>query len=464
MDGKNDELQLRTFRIKRIHSRHNTDRYDHHLRTRKPRPPWRRFRRFRRRTALLYATLHPRAGRKLAKELRAEVVGRLASNFPLGVRDPGFESLLGRIMTGPIHHGDKVELFFRGEPAFASVLEAIEGAKEEILLETYILRDDETGRRFLGYLGKAVERGVRVRVLADAIGSWSTKNAYWTDMQALGIEVRQFHPLWSHFRSFLYRDHRKIIVVDRRIAFTGGMNIANEYGSSRDTEGTTWRDTHMRVDGATAWEMAIVFQEGWKRSGGRSLHLPPLTQKVSDGAKTMVLGSLPGRGSGEMASVLAALVTAARDRLWITNSYFAPNRTAIRLLASAARRGVDVRLLLQGPTDMPLVRHAGHGNYNELLESGVRIYEYVVSVLHAKTVLVDDYVSIIGSTNLDFRSFYYNAECNVLIFDEDIAQKMAVAFEKDLQPTPEILLESWVKRPLYHRIGDKLAWYLSPLL
>jgi cardiolipin synthase len=413
---------------------------------------------------LLYAILRPRAGRKLPSELRAAKVGHLAEALPLGVRDAGFERLVGRIDTGPIHSGNHVQLFFQGEEAFASVHQAIAGATREILLETYILRDDATGRKLLGLLGGAAARGVRVRVLADAYGSWTTKRKFWREMQSLGIEARLFHPLWSHLRRFLFRDHRKIIVIDRQISFTGGMNVANEYGSSRHNQNASWRDTHMRVEGPTAWELALVFNEGWERSGGASLQLPPLAPLDPSGARTLVLDSLSGRGQGETAAVLAALVAASRKRLWITNSYFAPNRTAIHLLGNAAQRGVDVRLLLQGRTDMPLVRHAGHGNFPDLLARGVRLFEYRSAILHAKTLVADDYVSVVGSSNLDFRSFYFNAECNVLVMDDATGQTMAQAFEEDLKQSIEIRLESWNQRPLTHRLGDALARCLSPLL
>ena len=431
--------------------------------TRKSASRWQVLTRFRARGALLYATLRPRAGRKLPNELRAEKVGHLAEALPLGVRDAGFERLVGRIDTGPIHHGNQIQLFFRGEEAFASVLQAIEGATQEILLETYILRDDATGRKLLGLLGGAAARGVKVRVLADAYGSWTTKRAFWREMQGLGIEARLFHPFWSHLRRFLFRDHRKIIAIDRRISFTGGMNVANEYGSSRHNKNASWRDTHVRVEGPTAWEMALVFSEGWERSGGASLHLPPLSLTDASGARTLVLDSRPGRGHGETAAVLAALVAASRKRLWITNSYFAPNGTAIRLLGHAAQRGVDVRLLLQGRSDMPWVRHAGHGNFHDLLASGVRIFEYQSAILHAKTLVVDDHVSVVGSSNLDFRSFYFNAECNVLIFDDATGRRMAQTFQEDLGQSIEMQLEAWNQRPLAHRFGDALARCLSPL-
>ena len=220
----------------------------------------------------------------------------------------------------------------------------------------------------------------------------------------------------------------------------------------------------MRVEGATAWEMTLVFGESWQRSGGVALNLPPLSPTDGTGARTLVLGSRPGRGNAETASVLAALVAASRKRLWITNAYFAPNRVAIRLLGRAAQRGVDVRLLLQGRTDMPLVRHAGHGNFPDLLASGVRLFEFQSAILHAKTLVVDDCVSVVGFSNLDFRSFFFNAECNVLTWDDETAQTMSEAFEEDLGQSLEIRLENWNHRPMGHRIGDALARCLSPLL
>jgi cardiolipin synthase len=189
-----------------------------------------------------------------------------------------------------------------------------------------------------------------------------------------------------------------------------------------------------------------------------------LRETDGNGAKTLVLDSRPGRGYAETASVLAAVVGACRQRLWVTNSYFAPRRNAIDVLGRAAQRGVDVRLLLPGISDVPLVRHAGHGYFEQLLASGVRIFEYQPAILHAKTLVADDYVTVVGSSNLDFRSFHFNAECNVLILDEETAQATASAFEHDLAGSVEIQLDQWRKRSVAHRFGDALARCLSPLL
>lgn len=412
----------------------------------------------------LAAALRPRPGRKLPDDLRAENVGRLTAAFSQGVRDVGFEQLVEQIDTGPIHVGEQVRVFFDGDEAFASILDAIGHAQQEVLLETYILRDDAAGNEILQRLGRAAGRGVSVRVLADAFGSWTTRRSFWLQMRQLGIQARLFHPFWFSIWDHLVRDHRKIIVIDRQTAFTGGMNIGNEYGSSRRIKGRRWRDTHARIEGSTAWEMALVFREGWVRAGGESFAVPKQLFSNGEGARILVLDSRPGRGYAETAAVLAAIVGACRRRLWVTNSYFAPRRLLLHLLVSAAHRGVDVRLLLPGVSDIPLVRHAGHGCFADLLASGVRIFEYQPAVLHAKTLVADDYVSVIGSSNLDVRSFHFNAECNVLVLDEDTARDMARAFEADLRDSVEIRLPQWEQRPWWRRVRDTLARHLTPVL
>lgn len=409
----------------------------------------------------------PRLGHRLPSELRAGRVGRLAGALPDGVLDPGFETLLRRIDGSPIHRGNRVEVFTRGADAFGAMCTALLGAREEILLESYILRDDATGRSFLEMLAGATRRGVQVRVLADAAGSFGTRRAFWREMAAHGIEVRLFHPLAKGLWNQVFRDHRKILVVDRRIGFTGGMNIGREYGSMPWSKPhKTWRDTHVRIEGPAAWEMAVVFAEGWRRADGKPFDLPDLVAgpDAPPGAGILVLDSRPMRGHVESASVLAAIAGAARRTLWITNAYFAPGHAALKVLGAAARRGVDVRLLLPGATDAPIVRHAGHGFYSALLASGVRVFEYQAAVLHAKSLVADDYVAVVGSSNLDFRSFYFNAECNLVILDQAAAEALAVAFRTDLEQSNEIERAPWRARPPLHRLGDRLARQLAPLL
>ncbi len=406
----------------------------------------------------------PRVGRRLEKELRPENVASFAAGLPDGVRGSAFAHLLHRIDQGPVLGGNRVEVFFQGAEAFASMCRSIDAARAEILLESYILKDDETGCVFLEALASARARGVEVKVLADFFGSFATRRRFWAEMRRRGIEVRLFNPLFPHIFLQPFRDHRKILVIDRRIGFTGGMNIGDEYGSTPGSRRGPWRDTHARVEGSAAWEMATVFSEAWHRSGGSRLALEPLEKNPQAPAAILTLDSRPGRGHGETASALTAMVAAARQRVWITNAYFAPRARAVSNLAAAAKRGVDVRLLLPGRSDVPLVRHAGHGYYASLLRRGIRIFEYEVAILHAKTLVADDFVSVVGSSNLDFRSFHFNAECNLVILDEPIGKVMAAAFEGDLKSAREITAITWHRRKPLHALGDRAARLLAPVL
>jgi cardiolipin synthase len=407
--------------------------------------------------------LRPIAGRKLPAQLRAEAVGKLAAALPDGLRDPGFPILLRRIDQSPVLEGNRVRACFRGPETFEAMRAAIDAARAEVLVESYIFKDDATGRSLLEAFARAAGRGVRVCVLADAFGSIATRRAFWKEMRSRGVEVRLFNPLFPHLLTQPFRDHRKILVVDCATAFTGGMNIGDEYGSGLSAHGGPWRDTHVKVDGPAAWAMATVFTEAWRVAGGSPIELHPLASETG-GIPVLVLDSRPGRGHGETASVLAAIVAAARKRLWITNAYFAPRRRAVEILGEAVRRGVDVRILLPGLSDVPLVRHAGHGHYAALLESGVRIFEYQTAVLHAKSATADDFLSVAGSTNLDFRSFHFNAECNLVMLDPETARTFSEAFEADLSRSVEITPALWTRRSFLHRAGDAFARCLGPFL
>jgi len=391
-----------------------------------------------------------------------------AEALPEGLADPAFLQLLSRIDESPFHAGNRVDVYFRGEDAFAAMLAAVRAAREEVLLESYIFKDDATGEAFARELCDAAMRGIRVRVLADGFGSFETKHRFWGWMRETGIETRLFHPIGFPPRWLMFRDHRKILVADRRVAFTGGMNIGEEYGASSPSPkfaGATWRDTHARVEGSAAWEMALVFEEGWRRAGGQPLGIEPGQEDLSaPGARVMVLDSRPGRGAIESASVLSSIVAGSRRRIWVTMAYFAPKERAARLIARAARRGVDVRMIFPQRTDVRLVRHAGHGFYSGLLAAGVRVFEYRAAVLHAKTMVADGLLSVIGSSNYDFRSFELNAECNFVIHDAPTAGVLERQFESDLANSDEIERAAWRRRPRWHRAFDGAARRLAPIL
>jgi cardiolipin synthase len=437
---------------------------------------------------------------RLQRPVRAWAAARVLDD---GVHDPAFRTLIQQIDDAPLHVAPPVHLLPDGADAFARMQAAMATAREEILLETYILRDDRLGTTVQAALAAAAQRGVRVCVLADAVGSIATGDRFWSLLTASGVQVCHFHRFWHHPFEALRRDHRKLLVIDRQIAFTGGMNIGEEYGSSIRQHHDAWRDTFVEVHGSVARELAAVFAEGWDRARGAPLPgleyvswsegivRPPGARPFGARALTtmvkrtlaarrrgrrvrrgrddtltpsagetlaFVIDSRPGRGERETLSVLAALVGAARERLWITTPYFAPPTQALRLLALAAQRGVDVRLLLPSArTDVALVRHAAHGAYERLLRAGVQVYEYQRATLHAKTLVVDGYASLIGSSNLDFRSLWLNAECNVLLLDASCGASMERTFREDLADSVAITADEWRKRTLGHQLLDRVA-------
>jgi cardiolipin synthase len=387
--------------------------------------------------------------------------------MPEGLRAPAFGQLLRRINDGgELHDGQHVAVFQDGDQATKAMLAAVAASASEVLLEAYIFRDDEIGQHYLRELRRAAERGVAVRVLADGWGSLTTRVSFWKAMRQAGIDVRLYRPLFSSLRWQPFRDHRKLMVVDRHIAFTGGMNIGDQYASfsRRKIRYTAMRDTHVRIEGSVAWEMAAVFGESWERAGGPPLPRASRPTNDATGAQVLVLASGPRRGYRETASILASVAAAARESLWMSSAYFVPGRSAVALIGDAAERGLDVRLLVPGHTDVPIARHAGHRWFSALLQRGVRIFEYQPAILHAKSLVADRYASVVGSTNMDMRSFRFNAECNVVVLDSVVGEAMAATFEDDLRSANEIRLDAWRRRGLFHQLGDKAAAWLRPIL
>jgi cardiolipin synthase A/B len=418
--------------------------------------------------------------------------------MPGGVGDDAFQELVETIDGASAVPARATRLYVDGAEAVAAAVEAVDGAREEILVETYILRDDRIGWLLHDRLAAAVARGVRCHVLADALGSIATRATYWRALRAIGVQLRLFHPLSLNLVTAFRRDHRKLLIVDRATVFTGGMNIGAEYGSSLRAElrtrwwlrwrhlgaerPHTWRDTMVRLDGPIAAQLAAVFAEGWSRAGGAALpalHHAEWSDDVNDAAAVplpltpvapgprsdvLILDARPGRGQPETVAILAAALGAARRRAWITTPYFAPPDAALTMLAHAVNRGVDVRLLLPAHSDVPMTQWAAHGVYARLLRAGVRLFEYEAAILHAKTMVIDDRVAVIGSANLDYRSFWHNAECTVLVWDEVLAGALASAFGDDLALSREVSADTWRDTPFWVKwrgwIARLLRWWL----
>lgn len=359
--------------------------------------------------------------------------------------------------------GNSVEILENGVGIFPPMLEAIEHATSSVHLEAYIFRDGVIGRRFVEALAAKARQGVAVRLLLDAIGSVSFGEENERTLTEAGAQVVFFRPLGASSVLKLHlRTHRKVLVVDGRVGFVGGVCIADEWMGDAD-EPNRWRETVVRVEGPVTRQLQAAYGRAWLEATGELLmgrDLYPVNGAVGS-ALCQVMDSTPGFDSNPARLSFLVAVGSATRSLDITSAYFVLDRNARKSLIEAVKRGVRVRLLLQGPhTDLGLVRYAGRNDYDNLLRGGVEIWEYQRSRLHAKTFVVDGKWGSVGSTNLTNRSFSWNYESNVHVFDEEFARRMEEMFEHDLADAKRITLEEWNQRPC----GDRTAeWFYGIL-
>jgi cardiolipin synthase len=370
--------------------------------------------------------------------------------------------------AAPLVAGNRVTLLVDGPQTLSAIKRAIEGAHHHVHLETYIFADDEIGRALRDLLIRRRQEGIEVRVLYDAIGSVTTPAAFFEPMRQAGVEVLQFRPL-DPTRTMPWklnnRDHRKIVVVDGRVACTGGINISSAYASSstsrpgpKNGQEEAWRDTHVQIEGPAAAQFQTLFLKIWERAGGKTAdasaqYFPPL---APSGAELVAAVASNGgdRHETTIYDTYVAAVGHASQRLWMTQAYFAPDQSLRKALIAAARRGVDVRVIVPSFSDSALIFHASRADYDELLAGGVKIYEQRYAMLHAKTMTIDSALSMVGSANFDIRSFLHNNEVNAVVVGSDFAQRMEALFQRDLGDTRELQLDSWRKRPLLDRFKE----------
>lgn len=350
---------------------------------------------------------------------------------------------------GGISGGNSVTLITDGDVFFKGIISLIENAKKNINLETYIFSSDPMGRLIAEKLAGKAAKGIEVNVIYDAIGSISSSSEMFNMMRNSGVEVIEYHPFvpWRKYWGLDFRDHRKILVVDGIRAAIGGINIGKEYAGKK-FNGDNWRDTHIIVEGPAVADIQFFFMENWYRNGGAvmsgRLYFPPLDKK---GDKLlMVLCSSARKKIRPVYQSYISAIQNARHSIYITSAYFIPDAIIYRSLVKAAERGVDVRLLLQGVSDIPFVKYASRYLYKRYMKNGIRIYEYTESILHAKTAVIDGIWSTIGSSNIDRRSFMKNLELNAVILDQDFGGKMVKTFLKDLKKCREITLNVFEKR------------------
>jgi cardiolipin synthase len=349
------------------------------------------------------------------------------------------------------------------------MFDAMSRARDHINVDTYILDDGEPGERLAQILAAKVKDGVKVNLMYDAVGSIKTPKEYFQKLTDAGVAVCEFNPVVRSIDKVNNRNHRKITVVDGRVAFTGGINISETYTSSsrraraaQDQEADKkngWRDTQVMVEGPVVAQFQRVFLDSWALQDcgpwAEARYYPPLEAR---GTKAMrVVRSDPGEEGSQMYRALMAAIAAAKSRVWLTVGYFVPDPELKRSLIGAAQRGVDVRLVLPGFTDFWAPVYAARSNYEELLEGGVRIYEWREALMHAKTAVIDSAWSSVGSTNLDWRSFVHNYEADVIIQDADFAREMERRFQLDVQAATPVEREQWRRRSAGERLKEWLA-------
>ncbi len=382
-------------------------------------------------------------------------------------------AVMESVTESPLTKGNKVTLLIDGQAAYAAMFKAIEGARDHINLETFIIEDDKAGRKFADLLIRKHAEGVQVNLIFDSIGSLSTPSPFFQRLREKGIQVVGFNPVSpnkTHGPWFLaHLDHRKLLIVDGKVAVTGGINISEVYsstpfrGDKNEKKPLPWRDTDVQIEGPVVAELQKLFLDTWQKQKGPKLsernYFPDLKEKGN--ALVRVVGSTPGQSNRLIFIVYFSAIAFAEHSIHLTNAYFIPDDQILDALTDAARRGVDVKIILPSISDSSLALNAARYNYSELLKAGVKLYERRNALLHAKTAVIDGVWSTVGSTNMDFWSLLSNDEVNAVILSHEFAVEMEKMFAKDLAESDQIKWEDWKKRPLFPRIGEWFAHIFS---
>jgi len=352
----------------------------------------------------------------------------------------------------------RLTLLRGGGEAFPAMLAAIRGARRRVLLETYILRSDWVGEQFADALGERARAGVTCRVIFDSLGSFGISAQFLRRLTAAGVSFIEYAPIapWRQRWGITRRDHQKILVVDDEVAFVGGINIGAEYAPGQEDEG--WIDLHASIEGSVVGDLARLFRRTWVKAGGAPFRNPvvdPVIEDESFTARVQVIDNNSLLKRGRMNLSYRHAIRAARHSVDIMNAYFIPVRGLRRVLSHAARRGVEVRVLVPGVSDIAVVQYASRYLYKRMLKQGLRIFEFPERMMHAKVAVIDGVWSTIGSYNLDVRSLFHNLEAGALVLDEPFAAELKTEFDDLIEVSREVLLDEWRQRPWWNLV---LEW------
>ena len=380
---------------------------------------------------------------------------------------PDFERALGSLLGPGIVGGNAVTELLNGDQIFPPMLAAIQGAKKSITFETYIYWSGDIGKQFADALSERARAGVRVHVLLDWVGSANMDESYLTEMQQAGVQIEKFHkPHWYNLARLNNRTHRKLLVVDGQVGFTGGVGIAPQWmGNAQDPD--HWRDSHYLVRGPVVAQMQATFLDNWLKVTGKVLHgalyFPPIAPAGAQ--KAQMFSSSPSSGSESMQLMYHLAITAAERSIDLSVAYFVPDELTQKHLMDALARGVRVRFITPGEhTDTDTVKAASRATWGPLLQAGALIYEYQPTMYHCKVMIVDQLLVSVGSTNFDNRSFRLNDEANLNVYDAAFARRQTEVFEDDLKRSRRVTYEEWLNRPLREKAHEKLTGWLRSQL
>jgi len=381
------------------------------------------------------------------------------------VKDPQFLQTMGNLLGAPLRGSNTVKTYQNGDEIFPAMLEAIRSAKKTITFETYVYEKGQVGKSFADAFAERARAGVKVHIMVDSLGAATMEAAWKEDLKAAGAQLYEYHPLrfldLNSYPKLDHRTHRKILVIDGVIGFTGGVGIADEWnGHAQDP--AHWRDNQYRVEGPVVGQLQGAFADNWMETTGEVLqgddYFPALPAPLKDGMIAQVFKNSFESGSQNMQLLLLLSVAGAGRSIRLESPYFVLDGLTESYLIAARKRGVSVEVIVPGKhIDVPLVRNASRANWGNLLKAGVAIYEYQPTMLHSKLMVVDDLWVSIGSGNLDDRSFRLNAEANLNVYDAAFAAQQVRMFEEDKSHAKRVTLEQWEKRPWTEYLQNAFA-------
>ena len=383
------------------------------------------------------------------------------------VADPQFVRSMSVLLGPALEPGNRVDTLVNGKQIFPAMLGAIRAAKKSITFETYIYWKGEVGKQFADALAERAKNGVKVHVLLDWAGSHKMEQGSINEMGRAGVEILKHHqPHWYRVKTLNHRTHRKLLVIDGKVGFTGGVGIADQWdGNGEDPD--HWRDTHFRIEGPVVAQLQGAFADNWTQASGAVLHgedyFPALSAAGTLPAQ-MFKSSIQG-GALSMQLMYMLSLAAAKSSIDLSMAYFIPDAITMDHIVAALKRGVRVRIILPGEyNDSKLVRSASRSEWGRILEAGGEIYEYQPTMFHCKVLVVDNHWVSVGSTNFDARSFRLNDEANLNVYNRDFAARQSAQFEEDLKKSRRVTLQEWQGRPIYTKAWDNVVGFFEPQL